>query len=78
VREVASARAREVGTVRAADAADVVRWAQDEVAACRMERYALTPASLEDVYVDLVGHEQHAQQHAGPQAAGAPGAGVAA
>ncbi len=74
VREVASARGREVGTVRAADAAEVVRWAQDEVAAHRLERYALTPASLEDVYVDLVGHEQHA----GRTADQAAGAGVAA
>jgi ABC-2 type transport system ATP-binding protein len=30
------------------------------VEAGRLERYALTPASLEDVYVDLVGEEQHA------------------
>jgi ABC-2 type transport system ATP-binding protein len=47
--------------VGAGDAAEVVRWAQGEVAAHRLERYALTPASLEDVYVDLVGHE-HAPQ----------------
>jgi len=57
VRAVSSTRGRETGTVRADDAAEVVRWAQAEVAAGRLERYALTPASLEDVYVDLVGHE---------------------
>lgn len=57
VRPVAAARGRQTGTVRADDAAEVVRWAQAEVAAGRLERYALTPASLEDVYVDLVGDE---------------------
>jgi ABC-2 type transport system ATP-binding protein len=46
--------------VPAHEAAEVVRWAQAEVEAGRLERYALTPASLEDVYVDLVGEEQHA------------------
>lgn len=60
VRPVSSARGRQTGTVRADDAAEVVRWAQAEVGAGRLERYALTPASLEDVYVDLVGDE-HAE-----------------
>jgi ABC-2 type transport system ATP-binding protein len=60
VRAVSSSRGRETGTVRADDAAEVVRWAQGEVEAGRLERYALTPASLEDVYVDLVGDEHHA------------------
>lgn len=50
-------RLREVGSVPAHAAAEVVRWAQDEVEAGRIERYALTPASLEDVYIELVGHE---------------------
>lgn len=60
VRAVSGARGRETGTVRAEDAAEVVRWAQAEVAAGRLERYALTPASLEDVYVELVGDEHPA------------------
>ncbi|GIG36179.1 ABC transporter ATP-binding protein [Cellulomonas pakistanensis] len=62
VREVSRGRNREVGTVRAEDAAEVVRWAQGEVAGRRLERYALTPASLEDVYVELVGDEHRAAQ----------------
>jgi ABC-2 type transport system ATP-binding protein len=60
VRPGADARSRATGTVPAHEAAEVVRWAQAEVEAGRLERYALTPASLEDVYVDLVGEEQHA------------------
>ncbi len=52
-------RLRETGTVRAEAAADVVRWAQAEVEGGRLERYSLTPASLEDVYVQLVGDEHH-------------------
>jgi ABC-2 type transport system ATP-binding protein len=60
VRPGPAGRGRATGTVRAQDAADVVRWAQDEVGAGRLERYALTPASLEDVYVSLVGDEHHA------------------
>ena len=39
----------------AAHAAAAVQWASDELAAGRLERYSLAPASLEDVYVDLVG-----------------------
>ncbi|MBO0898973.1 ABC transporter ATP-binding protein [Cellulomonas sp. zg-ZUI222] len=46
---------RATATVPSDAAADVVRWAQAEVEAGRLERYALTPASLEDVYVQLVG-----------------------
>ena len=56
--------ARATATVPAADAADVVRWAQDEVTAGRIERYALTPASLEDVYVQLVGEDAGTTQEA--------------
>lgn len=62
VRPVSAARGREVGTVAADAAAAVVHWAQGEVEAGRLERYALTPASLEDVYVELVGADQHATE----------------
>ncbi len=62
VRPGATARGRAAGTVPAAAAAEVVRWAQAEVAAGRLERYGLTPASLEDVYVALVGRPHEAQQ----------------
>ncbi|WP_199732159.1 ABC transporter ATP-binding protein [Cellulomonas triticagri] len=55
VRPVAATRGRASGTVAADAAPEVVRWAQAEVEAGRLERYALTPASLEDVYVALVG-----------------------
>ncbi|UZN03023.1 ABC transporter ATP-binding protein [Cellulomonas sp. S1-8] len=53
--DATSGHLRSTATVPADAAADVVRWAQDEVDAGRLERYALTPASLEDVYVKLVG-----------------------
>lgn len=46
---------RITGTVRPDDAADFVSWAQGQVDARRIERFALTPASLEDVYIRLVG-----------------------
>lgn len=75
VRAGTSARGRATGTVRAEDASDVVRWAQSEVESGRLERYALTPASLEDVYVTLVGDEQHG---AAADALPATGAGEAA
>ena len=39
-------------------AADVVRWAQGQVENGVVERYALAAASLEDVYVRLVGSDQ--------------------
>lgn len=48
-------RLRATANVPAAQAAAAVQWASDELAAGRLERYALSPASLEDVYVDLVG-----------------------
>ncbi|MBF0688453.1 MAG: ABC transporter ATP-binding protein [Cellulomonas sp.] len=54
-RDAAAGHLRATATVPSDAAADVVRWAQDEVEAGRLERYALTPASLEDVYVQLVG-----------------------
>lgn len=65
------ARGRRTGSVPSADAAEVVRWAEAEVRAGALERYALTPASLEDAYVDLVGHPRTADDDA-------VGAGVAA
>lgn len=61
-------RLRETGTVDADAAAEVVRWAQSEVEAGRLERYALTPASLEDVYIRLVGDEHHGQAVGADQA----------
>ncbi|WP_159809815.1 ABC transporter ATP-binding protein [Cellulomonas citrea] len=45
---------RATTTVPADRAAATVQWAADEQTAGRIERYALAPASLEDVYVDLV------------------------
>lgn len=48
-------RLRATVSVPATQAAAAVQWASDELAAGRLERYALAPASLEDVYVDLVG-----------------------
>ena len=51
-------RLRATGTVRAEDAADVVRWAQAAVDSGVVERYSLTAASLEDVYVRLVGPDR--------------------
>lgn len=57
VTETVHERLRAAGTVPADHASDVVRWAQSEVDAGRVERYALAPSSLEDVYVRLVGAE---------------------
>ncbi|MBU4336839.1 MAG: AAA family ATPase, partial [Actinobacteria bacterium] len=52
---------RATTTVPAAQAAAAVQWAGDEQSAGRIERYALAPTSLEDVYVDLVATtEEHA------------------
>lgn len=45
---------RASAAVPADEAADVVAWASTALAAGQIERYALTPASLEDVYVELV------------------------
>lgn len=64
------ARGRRTGSVPSDAAAEVVRWAEAQVRAGTVERYALTPASLEDAYVELVGDAR--------PAAGAVGAGVAA
>jgi ABC-2 type transport system ATP-binding protein len=58
----ASGRMRESGAVPSAAAADVVAWAQRQVEAGVVERYSLTPASLEDVYVELVGDEAQREQ----------------
>lgn len=60
---VSLARQRAVATVPAAHAADVVSWAQSRVDAGTLERYALVPASLEDVYLTLVGSEPDAAGH---------------
>ncbi len=61
---VSLARQRAVATVPAAHAAGVVSWAQSRVAAGSLERYALVPASLEDVYLTLVGAESDAAARA--------------
>ena len=45
---------RATAPVSTGDAAKLVGWAGAELAAGRLERYALTPASLEDVYIELV------------------------
>jgi ABC-2 type transport system ATP-binding protein len=58
VTETTRERLRAAGTVPAELAADVVRWAQAQVDAGAVERYALTAASLEDVYVRLVGSDR--------------------
>lgn len=42
-------------TVRAEDAAEAVTWAQACVESGSIDRYAITPASLEDIYIQLVG-----------------------
>ena len=60
VTETTRERLRAAGTVPAESAADVVRWAQSRVDAGVFERYALTAASLEDVYVHLVGPDRAA------------------
>lgn len=52
-------RQRLVATINAEDAARVVDWAQGQVEAGNVERYALTPASLEDVYIDLVSSSEN-------------------
>lgn len=58
-----SGRLRESASIATEDAAEVVRWAQGQVDQGAIERYSLVPASLEDVYVELVGAE-----HAGAPA----------
>ena len=58
VTETIRERLRAAGTVPAELAADVVRWAQAQVDAGAVERYALAAASLEDVYVRLVGSDR--------------------
>lgn len=46
--------------VPAARGAEAVEWAQREVQDGRIERFALTPPSLEDAYLELVGAESEA------------------
>ena len=48
------------GTVRPGDAVAFVQWAEAHVDRGDIERYALTPASLEDVYIQLVGTDHPA------------------
>lgn len=57
---------RTTATVPTDNAAAVVDWAQREVEAGRIDRYALTPASLEDAYIQLVGHEPATEQQGVP------------
>ena len=45
---------RALATVEASDAAAALAWAQALRADGRIGEFALTPASLEDVYVELV------------------------
>ena len=51
-------RLRATGAVAAESAADVVRWAQGQVQLGAVERYGLAAASLEDVYIRLVGTDR--------------------
>jgi len=67
---------RITGTVRPDDAADFVHWAQGQVDEKRIERYALTPASLEDVYIQLVGADHPGEPATDATPAG-PGTGPA-
>ncbi|MCV2393721.1 ABC transporter ATP-binding protein [Actinotalea sp. M2MS4P-6] len=71
---------RAVAQVAAKNAAGVVAWAQQQVEAGRLERYALVPASLEDVYIGLVGPEANREAEGGVAgtAADARAAGTAA
>lgn len=63
---------RAVAAVETRAAATVVAWAQDEVEAGRLDRYALVPASLEDVYIGLVGDESDRAGEPAPPTDGAP------
>lgn len=69
VTPVRTDRSRRVGTVPVHDAAQVVDWAQRMTEVGRIERYQLTPASLEDVYVDLVGHADASSSAQGEETA---------
>ena len=55
VRRRATTGPRLLTSVSAADASDAVRWAAGLRQAGRIEEYGLAPATLEDVYVELVG-----------------------
>jgi len=50
-------RLRATATLHSDDASETVRWAQAQVGRGVIERYALTPASLEDAYIALAGTE---------------------
>ena len=62
-------RHRAVAAVPASGAAGLVTWAQARVDAGTLERYALVPASLEDVYLTLVGAESDASTTVDPSGA---------
>jgi ABC-2 type transport system ATP-binding protein len=45
-------------TIDAVHAGDALRWAQNERTAGRIEEFSVTPVSLEDVYIRLVGSDR--------------------
>jgi hypothetical protein len=55
VRHRAGGGSRIVASVAPAQAGDAVEWAEGLRRAGRIEEFGLTPATLEDVYVELVG-----------------------
>lgn len=55
VRKPVTAGSRIVATVTRADAGAALHWADEQRRAGRIEEFGLTPANLEDVYVELVG-----------------------
>jgi ABC-2 type transport system ATP-binding protein len=64
---------RHVATVPAAAAGEAVAWAEMLQQAGRVEEYRLGPATLEDVYVDLVGRPDPLANGNGRAALAAPG-----
>ena len=42
-------------------ATEMVEWASSNLESGQIERYALVPVSLEDVYVDIVGQKEAEQ-----------------
>lgn len=55
---------RAQGTVPAGRSAEAVAWAQHSVETGTIDRFSITPASLEDVYIQLVAGEPTAQTDA--------------
>ena len=43
--------------VKASSAAEIVEWASTQMELRKIERYALVPVSLEDVYIEMVEQE---------------------